>query len=156
MTDSILSDSDLAKLRALDTPTICNALEIILPARRGIGFTTKPLVCARPHLPPMSAMHARRRSAPPIGRGRRQAMRQRRLDYYRHASEAGAAHRPAGGFDAEPGWRLLGRGEQQIHMGSAAWASSPPASGDIPACAEGFPCWQGVSSSHAYVHVVRS
>lgn len=36
--------SDLIKLQAWDTPTICNALDIASPDRRSIGFTTKPLV----------------------------------------------------------------------------------------------------------------
>ncbi len=43
----------IAALQAVDTPTICNALEIVAPARRAIGFTTEPLVCARPKLPPI-------------------------------------------------------------------------------------------------------
>ena len=36
-----------------DTPTICNALEVVAPERRLIGYTTKPLVCPFPDLPPM-------------------------------------------------------------------------------------------------------
>ena len=40
----------LAALRALDTPTVCNALEIVVPKRRGYGYTVDPLVCARPQL----------------------------------------------------------------------------------------------------------
>ena len=43
----------LAKLKTYDTPTICNALEILDPARRLTGFTVKPLVCPFPALPPM-------------------------------------------------------------------------------------------------------
>ena len=37
----------------MDTPTVCNALEIVAPERRGYGYTTQPLVCTRPELPPM-------------------------------------------------------------------------------------------------------
>ena len=43
----------LEKLKSFDTPTICNALEIVEPARRLTGFTTKPLVCPFPELPPI-------------------------------------------------------------------------------------------------------
>jgi len=43
----------IADLQCLDTPTVCNALEIIVPSRRGYGYTTAPLVCTRPKLPPM-------------------------------------------------------------------------------------------------------
>lgn len=40
-------------LTALDTPTVCNALELVAPERRGYGYTVSPLVCTRPGLPPM-------------------------------------------------------------------------------------------------------
>ena len=43
----------LEKLRAVDTPTICNALELIDAKYRVTGFTTKPLVCPFPDLPPI-------------------------------------------------------------------------------------------------------
>ena len=43
----------LEKLKTYDTPTICNALEIVDPARRLTGFTTRPLVCPFPNLPPI-------------------------------------------------------------------------------------------------------
>lgn len=40
----------LEALRALDTPTVCNALEVVAPKRRGYGYTVDPLVCTRPEL----------------------------------------------------------------------------------------------------------
>jgi regulator of RNase E activity RraA len=43
----------LEKLKTYDTPTICNALEIVDPGRRLTGFTVKPLVCPFPQLPPI-------------------------------------------------------------------------------------------------------
>jgi hypothetical protein len=43
----------LEALRAWDTPTICNALEIVAPARRTIGFTRRPLVAPFPELKPI-------------------------------------------------------------------------------------------------------
>ena len=43
----------LEKLKTYDTPTICNALEIVAPERRLTGFTVKPLVCPFPQLPPI-------------------------------------------------------------------------------------------------------
>ena len=45
--------SVLEALARYDTPTICNAMEIVAPERRLIGYTTKPLVCPFPDLPPM-------------------------------------------------------------------------------------------------------
>ena len=43
----------LEALARYDTPTICNAMEVVAPERRLIGYTTKPLVCPFPGLPPM-------------------------------------------------------------------------------------------------------
>ncbi len=48
-----LSEELKTALVSLDTPTICNALEIVAPERRGYGYSVSPLVCTRPELPPM-------------------------------------------------------------------------------------------------------
>jgi len=48
-----LPASVLEALARYDTPTICNAMEIVAPERRLIGYTTKPLVCPFPNLPPI-------------------------------------------------------------------------------------------------------
>jgi regulator of RNase E activity RraA len=160
MTEGFLNDSDLAKLRSLDTPTICNALEIILPARRGIGFTSKPLVCARPHLPPIVgyARTATIRATHPAD-GDAKAMRQRRLDYYRHVSE-GPAPRIVllEDMDAEPGYGAFwGEVNSNIHKGLGCLGVITNGSiRDIPACAEGFQLLAGrVGPSHAYVHILE-
>ena len=47
---SQFDESVLDALRALDTPTVCNALEVVAPGRRGYGYTVEPLVCTRPEL----------------------------------------------------------------------------------------------------------
>src|SRR6202140_5867115 len=43
----------LEALARYDTPTICNAMEVVAPGRPLIGYTTKPLVCPFPGLPAM-------------------------------------------------------------------------------------------------------
>ncbi|MCP5030563.1 MAG: RraA family protein, partial [Actinomycetia bacterium] len=48
-----LTDADLDALRQLDTPTVCNALEVVAPQRRGSGYTVKPFFCPRPELAPI-------------------------------------------------------------------------------------------------------
>ena len=53
MPEHLIPEELRAALAALDTPTVCNALEALVPERRGHGFTVSPLVCARPNLPPM-------------------------------------------------------------------------------------------------------
>ncbi len=52
-TTAPLPASLLEALKRYDTPTICNAMEVVAPERRLIGYTTKPLVCPFPDLPPM-------------------------------------------------------------------------------------------------------
>ncbi len=59
VTNSAAAPLPAALLEALaryDTPTICNALEIVAPERRLIGYTTKPLVCPFPICRRSSAM----------------------------------------------------------------------------------------------------
>src|SRR6204780_151749 len=56
VTDSTKAPLPASLLEALaryDTPTICNAMEVVAPERRLIGYTTRPLVCPFPDLPPM-------------------------------------------------------------------------------------------------------
>ena len=66
----------LTKLAAYDTPTICNALEIVAPERRLKGFTHRSLFCLHPNAPPMVG-YARtatiRGIADPISRNRNSA-----------------------------------------------------------------------------------
>jgi regulator of RNase E activity RraA len=46
-----LGKDDVAFLESVDTPTICNVIEIVAPERRGHGYTTRHLHCAFPDLP---------------------------------------------------------------------------------------------------------
>ena len=50
--DRGVTAADLATLTKWDTPTICNALELVCPERRGYGFTTTHLFSLDPHRPP--------------------------------------------------------------------------------------------------------
>jgi hypothetical protein len=57
--DSMSLTPDLiAALTAVDTPTICNALEVAAPGRRSIGFNRSPLTCPFPAMKPVVG-HAR-------------------------------------------------------------------------------------------------
>jgi hypothetical protein len=53
MTTPAFTSADLDAMRQWDTPTICNGLELIVPERRGLGFTVDPLVAWDPALPPI-------------------------------------------------------------------------------------------------------
>jgi len=149
----------LAALRALDTPTVCNALELVAPQRRGVGYTTRPLVCAKPELPPIvgfartatiRAMHPAEASP--------DASRQRRLDYYRHVAEEPLPTIVViEDLDPEPGYGAYwGEVNTNIHKGLGCLGVITSGSiRDLPQCAPGFQLLAGrVGPSHAYVHVV--
>ena len=50
MGSAMVSESQLAFLRSIDTPTVCNLIEIVTPERRGAGYTASHLQCPFPHL----------------------------------------------------------------------------------------------------------
>src|SRR5438105_15147926 len=89
MMPSLPDRHSLEALRAWDTPTICNALEIVVPARRAIGFTRRPLVAPFPELKPIVgfARTAMIRSREPHPRDRESANRIRLGDYEHMAAE---------------------------------------------------------------------
>ena len=86
-------DKLLDLMRSVDTPTICNALELIAGKRLAEGFTRKPMVAADPKLPPFVG-YARTATiagaAPP--REPAEIMTARRLAYYEYVA---AEPRPA-------------------------------------------------------------
>jgi hypothetical protein len=67
--------ADLEALRAFDTPTICNALDVVAPERRAFGFNRRPLVAPFPAAKPVVAFArtATIRSASPIAGNRLEA-----------------------------------------------------------------------------------
>ena len=85
--DGPVPGATLEALRGFDTPTVCNALELVAPARRAVGFTVEPLVCARPLLPPIVgyARTAAIRAKEP-NRADAQAARAERLAYYEYVA----------------------------------------------------------------------
>src|SRR6202166_3118799 len=80
----------LEALARYDTPTICNAMEIVAPERRLIGYTTKPLVCPFPELPPMVG-YARTVTIRSVLQSGLPAAEQarRRTDYYEYVGTGG-------------------------------------------------------------------
>src|SRR3954468_20407314 len=88
VTDSATGPLPASVLEALakyDTPTICNAMEVIAPERRLIGYTVKPLVCPFPDLPPIVG-YARTVTARAVTRsGLSPAeLSKRRIEYYEY------------------------------------------------------------------------
>jgi hypothetical protein len=48
-----VTSEQLDRLRRLDTPTVCNALDLVDPGFDLPQFTSRPLRCLYPTLPPM-------------------------------------------------------------------------------------------------------
>jgi regulator of RNase E activity RraA len=152
--------AELEALRAFDTPTICNALELVVPARRAMGFTRRPLVAAFPDLKPVVAFArtATIRSREPHPRNREDATRLR-LAYYEHIAAAPMpsiaviqdVDIPDGGFGAF--W-----GEVQTHVHKGLGCVGVVTDGsvrDLEAMAKDFVVLAGsIMPSHAYVHLV--
>ncbi len=155
-----LTDELIEDLQRIDTPTVCNALEVLSPERRGYGYTTQPLVCTRPELPPMVgiARTASIRAAHPSGLAGREAGKLTQ-SYYAYIDDGpkpsivviqdlDGEQRGYGSF-----W---GEVNSNIHKGLGALGLITDGSvRDIPDIAEGFQLMADrIGPSHAYVHVV--
>src|SRR5215510_5151160 len=84
-----VTSSQLDFLRSIDTPTVCNLIEIVAPERRGFGYTVKHLHCPFPDLPPMVgfAKTVTIRAKDAFGMGDAGYM-QKRLDYLDYVAAA--------------------------------------------------------------------
>src|SRR5437588_8563813 len=157
---SLPDAKSLEALRAWDTPTICNALEIVAPARRAIGFTRRPLVAPFPELKPIVgfARTALIRSREPHPRDRESANRIR-LGYYEHIateplpslSVIQDIDAPDTGFGA-----FWGEVQSNVHKGLGCVGVVTDGSvRDLDAMASGFFVLAGsIMPSHAHVHLV--
>jgi len=151
---------DLDALAEFDTPTICNALEIVAPERRAHGFNRRPLVCPFPALKPVVAFArtATIRSREPQQRNAADA-RALRLGYYEYIGKKPlpslAVLQDIDGPDAGFGafW-----GEVQTNVHKALGCIGTITDGcvrDIDQMAQGFFVLAGsIMPSHAHVHLV--
>ncbi len=157
MTD--ITAEDLKTLTQWDTPTICNALEEIIPERRGHGYTTEQLVPLDPDLPPICgfARTAMIRAAEPSSDTIAEAAA-KRLPYYEYV---GQQPHPSvvviQDLDPRPGHGAFwGEVHTHVHKGlGAAGAVTNGSIRDIQDSVRGFNLLAGkIGPSHAYVHVV--
>lgn len=158
--DAKLSPELHAALMALDTPTVCNALEIVAPERRGYGYTVSPLLCTRPELPPMVgyARTAVIRAAHPSDHRGAEA-RQLQDAYYAYVDDGPKPaviviqdlDGPARGYGS---W--WGEVNSNVHKGLGCLGVITDGSvRDLPDIAEGFQMLADrVGPSHAFVHPV--
>jgi regulator of RNase E activity RraA len=155
MTMPAFTSADLDALRQCDTPTICNGLELIVPERRGLGFTVDPLVAWDPTLSPMvgvARVGTIRAKEPPRGQVAD------RGDWYDYVAQA---QHPTivviQDIDDTPGYGAFW-GEVNSALHKALGARGCVTNGsfrDVTAWAEGFQMLGGrIGPSHAHVHVV--
>lgn len=149
----------IAELQSMDTPTVCNALELVVPQRRGWGYTTSPLVCTRPELKPIVgvARTATIRSAHPTDLST-EDMRQLSDAYYAYIDQG---PKPSiivmQDIDEQKGYgSFWGEVNSSIHMGlGCIGLVTDGGVRDLPDIAPGFQMLAAqVIPSHAFVHVV--
>ncbi len=154
-----LTAEDLAALTRWDTPTICNALEEIVPERRGTGYTTEPLVPLDPDLPPICgyARTATIRAAEPPAETAAETAAKRQA-YYEYIAQA---PQPTvvviQDIDPRPGYGAFwGEVQTNIHKGLGVMGGVTNGSfRDVVDSARGFNLLGGeVGPSHAFVHLV--
>ncbi len=149
----------LAVLTQWDTPTICNALEEIVPERRGHGFTTEPLVALDPELPPICgyARTATIRAAEPPRESAEETAAKRAAYYAYVAQPPLPAIVVIQDIDPRPGMGAFwGEVQTNIHKGLGVTGAVTNGSfRDVTDSARGFNLLGGkVGPSHAFVHVV--
>jgi len=153
-----LPASALEALARYDTPTICNAMEIVAPGRRLIGYTTKPLVCPFPDLPPIVGYARTVTIRSVLASGLSAAEQQaKRIAYYEYVG-AGPGPRISviqdiDGTDVGFG-AFWGEVQSAVHKALGCLGVVTDGSiRDIAQWAPGFQVLAGsIGPSHAYVH----
>ena len=155
-----LSDAVLARLRAVDTPTIFNALERVTGSRRSTGFTRQPVVCNNPALPAIVgyARCAKIRAASPPTLSVDE-IRNNRIAYYEYVVSGPG---PTVSVVEDTDWpNCLGAfwGDLQVAVHRGLGVAGALTSGlvrDLGALDPNFQVIGGaVGPSHAFVHVIE-
>jgi regulator of RNase E activity RraA len=152
----MVTESQFAFLRSIDTPTVCNLMEVVAPERRGSFYTVKHLHCPFPNLPPMVgfAKTVTMRARDKVGGPGYMAKRMDYLDYIAAAPQPCIA--VIEDLDDPAGYGAFW-GEVQTNIHKALGCLGTITNGsirDIPQIADGFQMLAGsLSPSHAYVRV---
>ena len=149
----------LKRLQSVDTPTVCNAIEVAQGKRGFAAFTHGTLLCSAPEEPPIVgyARTARIKAAAPPDEPA-DVIKKRRMEYYRYMAEG---PRPAVAVIEDTDFpdcigAYWGEINTTVHKGlglSGALTNSVMRDlGDLP---EGFPVLAGsIGPSHGFVHVL--
>ncbi|MGD1887431.1 MAG: RraA family protein [Cohaesibacteraceae bacterium] len=160
MADTLIPEDLLALLRSVDTPTVCNAIEVV-DGKRGFNrFTRGTMQHSKPGDPPIVGFARTAKIAglaptnePP------DVIRARRMDYFRSMA-AGNGPTAAVIEDVDypnciAGW--WGEVHVAVHKGlGLAGAVTNGVMRDLDVIDEGFPVLAGsIGPSHGFVHVVE-
>ncbi len=153
-----LTQQDFAALQDIDTPTICNLLEIVAPQRRGYGFTFRHLHCIFPHMRPIVgyARTATIRARMPGTRGGADAaeFRERYMEYVAAGSMPKIS--VVQDIDEQPGYGAMW-GEVFTTVHKALGVLGVVTNGsvrDLDVIPEDFQLLAGlVAPSHAHIHL---
>ncbi len=161
MTNDMPTSVELAALSAFDTPTICNALELLSAETRSTGYTTRAFLCGFPEMKPVvgfARTAAIRSRKPPTMAAA--DVRRLRHDYYRYID---AGPKPSlvliqdlDGADAGYG-AFWGEVQSAIHRGLGAVGVITDGSvRDIDQWAANFQFLAArIAPSHAFAHAVE-
>jgi regulator of RNase E activity RraA len=144
-------------LKSMDTPTVCNVIEMVAPERRGHGYTVKHLFCPFPDLPPIVgfAKTVTAKAKDKVSAGDYMAKRMDYLDYV--ASEPRPSISVIEDLDDEVGYGAFwGEVQSNIHkaLGSIGCVTNGSFR-DLDMWAEGYQMVGGrIGPSHAWVHMV--
>jgi regulator of RNase E activity RraA len=155
MAPSLTSDQT-EFLRSMDTPTVCNVIEMVAPERRGHGYTVKHLFCPFANLPPIVGF-AKTVTAKAKDKVSLSDYMGKRMDYLDYvAAEPRPSIAVIEDIDDEVGYGAFW-GEVQSNIHKALGCVGVVTNGsirDIPMIAPGFQMLAGsLSPSHAYSHV---
>ena len=154
-----MDDTLLTLLRRVDTPTVCNAIEVAQGRRGFQAFTRGTMLCSAPEEPPIVGYAATAKisgRAPPTEDPA--VIRARRMAYYRMMAEA---PQPSVAViedvdDSDCVGAFWGEVNTTIHKGfGMSGALTNGVMRDLGDLAQGFPVVAGsIGPSHGFVHVL--
>lgn len=159
MAEQLIPDDLLALLRTVDTPTVCNAIEVAQGQRGFNRFTKGTMQHSKPGDPPIVGFARTAKIAGVVPSTEDPAViRARRMDYFRSMA-AGPSPSVAVVEDTDypnciAGW--WGEVHVAVHKGlGLSGAVTNGVMRDLDVMDEGFPVLAGsIGVSHAFVHVI--
>ena len=155
-----MDDTLLTLLRRVDTPTVCNAIEVAQGRRGFQGFTRGTMLCSAPEEPPMVGYASTAKisgHSPPMEDP--VVIRTRRMAYYRMMAEA---PQPSVAVIEDVDFpecvgAYWGEVNTTIHKGfGMSGALTNGVMRDLGDLAKGFPVVAGsIGPSHGFVHVLE-